>query len=72
MEMAQSMFKAKNLPNKYWEVVVKYVIYILNRCPMKSLENIVPEEAWTGRKPYVSHIRIFGYFAYAHVLDKLR
>jgi len=51
---------------------VKYAIHILNRCPIKSLENIVPEEAWTRRKPNVSHIRIFGYVAYAHVLDKLR
>jgi len=51
---------------------MKYVVYILNRCPTKSLKNSVPEEAWTGRKPDVSHIRIFGCVAYANVPNKLR
>jgi len=32
----------------------------------------VPEEAWTGIKLDVSHIRIFGYVAYAHIPNKLR
>jgi len=54
MEMARSMFKAKNLSNKYWGAIVKYAAYILNRSPMKSLDNIVPEEAWTRRKLDVS------------------
>jgi len=72
MEMAQSMFKAKNLPNKYWGATVKYVVYILNRCPTKSLENFVLEEAWTGRKLDVSHVSIFSCVAYAHVSGKLR
>jgi len=51
---------------------VKYAIYILNRSPMKSLENAMLEEAWTRRKPDVSHIRIFSYIAYAHIPNKLR
>jgi len=72
MEMAHSMFKEKNLPNKYWGATLKYAIYILNICPTKSLENSIPEEAWTGRKLDVSHIMIFGYVAYAHVPNKLR
>lgn len=72
MEMARSMFKAKNLPNEYWGAAVKYAVHILNRCPTKSVENMVPEEAWTGRKADVSHIRVFGCVAYAHVPDKLR
>lgn len=66
------MFKAKNLSNKYWGAIVKYVIHILNRCPMKSLDNIVPKEAWTGRKPDVSHMRLFGCVAYALIPEKLR
>jgi len=51
---------------------VKYAIHILNRCPTKTLDNIVLEEAWIERKLDISHIRIFGYIAYAHVPDKLR
>jgi hypothetical protein len=50
-------------------------VYVLNRCPTKSLNNITPFEAWHGRKPNVSHLRTFG--CVAHVkkigprLDKL-
>jgi len=34
--------------------------------------NKVPEEAWTGRKQGVTHIKVFGCVAYAHILDQLR
>jgi len=44
----------------------------LNRCPTKSIHNIVPEEAWSGRKQSVTHMRDFGCVAHAHVLDDLR
>ena len=44
----------------------------MNRCPTKSVMNMVPEEAWTGRKHSVTHMRVFGCVAYAHVPDELR
>ena len=47
-------------------------IYIMNRCPTKSLKNKVPQEAWIGMNPSVSHLKIFGCVAYAHVPDELR
>ena len=34
--------------------------------------NKVPEEAWSGRKQGVNHMRVFGCVAYAHIIDKLR
>lgn len=47
MEMACSMLAAKHLPNKYWVEAVATVVYILNRCPTKSVKKKVPQEAWT-------------------------
>jgi hypothetical protein len=38
-----------------------------NRCPTVSLENIP-----FGVKPTVSHFKVFGSFAYAHIPDKKR
>jgi hypothetical protein len=32
---------------------------------------MTPEEKFTGKKPNVSHLRVFGYIAYVHVLDKI-
>eukprot|EP00253_Pinus_taeda_P025312 PITA_25312 len=42
------------------------------RCPTKAVMNKVPEEAWSGRKQGVTHIRVFGCMAYAHIPDQLR
>ena len=33
---------------------------------------MVPEKVWSGIKHSVTHMRIFGCVAYAHVLDELR
>ncbi|KAH6785263.1 hypothetical protein C2S51_037718 [Perilla frutescens var. frutescens] len=41
--------------------------YILNLVPSKSV-HATPTELWTGRKPSLNHIRIWG--SPAHVLDK--
>eukprot|EP00253_Pinus_taeda_P032482 PITA_32482 len=34
--------------------------------------NKVPEEAWSGRKQGVTHMKVFGCVAYAHIPDQLR
>eukprot|EP00253_Pinus_taeda_P020884 PITA_20884 len=72
MDMARSMLKAKHLPNEYWAKAVNCVAYILNRCPTKAMMNKVPEEAWSGRKQGVTHMRVFGCVGYAHIPDQLR
>eukprot|EP00253_Pinus_taeda_P008999 PITA_08999 len=70
--MARSMLKAKHLPNDYWAEAVNCAAYILNRCPIKAVMNKVPEEAWSGRKQGVTHMKVFGFVAYAHIPDQLR
>eukprot|EP00253_Pinus_taeda_P008164 PITA_08164 len=70
--MARSMLKAKHLPNDYWAEAVNCAAYILNRCPTKAVMNRVPEEAWSGRKQGVTHMKVFGCVAYAHIPDQLR
>ena len=41
-----------------------------NRLPTTALkERETPYERWYGRKPDVSHFRVFGCMAYAHVPD---
>ncbi|KAJ0080658.1 hypothetical protein Patl1_12136 [Pistacia atlantica] len=65
VEMARSMLKAKNLPNNFWEEAVATAVYILNISPTKAVLNQTPYEAWKGRKPRVSHLKVFGCIAYA-------
>ena len=69
MDMVRSMLKEKHFPIEYWEEVFNFETYILNRCPTKVVMNRVPEEAWSGTKQVVTHMRVFGCVAYAHVPD---
>ena len=46
-------------------------VYILNHSPTKVLDGRMPYEAWHGRKPAVSHLRVFGCLAFAKELDHI-
>jgi hypothetical protein len=45
LDMARSLLKAKKLPKQYWAEVVLCAVYLLNRCPTRSLEAFTLEEA---------------------------
>ena len=62
--MVQSMLKEKNLPRVFWGESVNTSVYLLNKSPTKSLEGKTPYEAWTGIKPNVDHLRVFGCLAH--------
>ena len=67
MSMVRAMLKAKDLPRELWGEAVSTAVYILNRSLTKSLKGQTPHEKWTGRRPSVGHMRIFG--CVAHVKD---
>jgi hypothetical protein len=60
IELANAMLISKGLPKRLWAEAVSHAAYIRNRCPTKALEGKTPLEAWSGRKPDVSHLREFG------------
>nr|GEW75748.1 retrovirus-related Pol polyprotein from transposon TNT 1-94 [Tanacetum cinerariifolium] len=70
--MVRSMLKTKKMPKEFWAEAVDCVVYLLNRCPSKSLDNKTSQEAWNGLKPTVSHLRVFGSIAYVHVPSQRR
>ena len=72
MNMAQSMMKEKHLSNEYWREVATCSVYILNRSPMKSMKDQVPQQAWSGKCSSISHLRIFGCVAYVQVPKEMR
>lgn len=72
MDMVRWMLAEKHLPKEFWAEAVSTAVYIFNRCSTRSNQGKTPYEVWTGRKPNVSHLRIFGCLAYAHVPDVLR
>ncbi|GAU26641.1 hypothetical protein TSUD_102510 [Trifolium subterraneum] len=58
--------------NEFDALFVSTATYILNRCPTKKLEGITQEECWSGIKPSLSHLRVFGSITHRHVSDQLR
>ena len=68
--MANCMIQSKGLSLQYWDDTINYANYIVNRTPTKVLQGITPEEEWSKIKPDVSHFRVFGYEAWAHILDE--
>ena len=66
MSLVRSMLKGANLPQEYWGEAASTSVYLLNRAPTRSLVNSTPYEMWTGRKPNVSHFKVFG--CLAHIL----
>ncbi|GAU48263.1 hypothetical protein TSUD_405090 [Trifolium subterraneum] len=72
MDMARCMVKHKNLPKSFWGEAVATAVYVLNRCPTKKLKDKVPEEVWSGKKPSVSHFKVFGALCHKHVPEAKR
>lgn len=67
IEMAGSFLKEMKMPNSFWGEAVRHSIYILNRLPTRAVSGVTPYEAWSGEKPHVGHIRVFGCVAYMKV-----
>jgi hypothetical protein len=41
--------------------------YLVNRSPSSALDDKTPQEVWTGKKPSLTHLKVFGCDAYVHV-----
>ena len=63
--MVRSLLARGKIPKSVWPEAVNWSIHVLNRCPTFFVQNMTPEEAWSGRKLAVDHFKIFGCIAYA-------
>ena len=66
VEAVRAMLADAGLPKRFWAEALSTAVYLRNRSPTVAVE-VTPFEAWTGKKPQVEHLRIFGCIAYAHV-----
>ena len=66
------MLHEKGLPYSLWGEAVVTSVYLLNRCPIKALENVTPFEKFSGRKPGIKHLRVFGSLGYSLIPGNLR
>ena len=67
VESVRSMLAGASLPHEFWAEALSTAVYLRNRSPMKPVDGMTPFEAWTKKKPSVSHLRVFACAAYAHI-----
>lgn len=67
VENTRSMLSNANLPHSFWAEALSTATYLRNRSPTKTVSGMTPYEAWTGEKPQMQGLRIFGCQAFAHI-----
>ena len=71
MGLVRSMLNEKHLPLELWGEAVSTCVYVLNRSSTKGVKGQTPYEKWNGRKPNVSHLKIFGLVVYVKTTRRL-
>ena len=69
---AQAMLHDQGLPIHLWVEACNTAFYVQNRCPHRILGMSTLEEAFSGKRPDISHLRIFGSPVYIHVMKDAR
>lgn len=67
------MITGARLPKVLWGEAAHCANYLNNRTPrVYGTRLSTPEEMWTGKKPDLTHLRVFGCVAYAHLAKEQR
>ncbi|KAL4291812.1 hypothetical protein GQ457_14G013700 [Hibiscus cannabinus] len=63
LDMVRSMMSHTDLPTSFWGYALETTVFTLNRVPSKSVQK-TPHEIWTGKRPNMSLMKVWGYKAY--------
>ena len=66
------MLYDQDMPKFLWAEPCNTAVYVQNKVPHRALGKVTPESVFTGNKPKVSHIIIFGSMVYCHIPDGKR
>jgi hypothetical protein len=72
MEAVKTMIHDHDLPMWLWEEATMTAVYVQNRLSHSALGFKTPEEMFTGKKPEVSHLKIFGCPVFIHIPKEKR
>jgi transposase InsO family protein len=67
MEKARCMLSGVGLGKELWAKEVGIACYLVNISPSSTLDEKNLQEVWTGKKPSLTHLKVFGYEAYVHL-----
>lgn len=60
LERAKCMLSDADLPKPFWAEATATAAYVINRSPTAAINRKTPYELWTGNRPDLSNLRIFG------------
>jgi hypothetical protein len=72
MEAMKTMIHDQDLPMCLWAKAVMVAVFVQNRLSHSALGLKTPEEMFTGKKPKVSHLKIFGCPVFIHIPKEKR
>jgi hypothetical protein len=72
MEAVKTMIHDQDLPMCLWAEATMTTVYVQNRLSHSALGLKTPEEMFTGKKPEVSHLKIFGFPVFIHISKEKR
>jgi hypothetical protein len=72
MEAVKTMIQDQDLPMHLWVEVTRTTVYVHKRLSHSALGFKIPEEMFTGKKPEVNHLKIFGCLVFVHILKEKR
>ena len=61
------MLSDAHLPHSFWAEALSTVVYVQNRSYSSAASTTTPYQAWSGNKPSVGNLMIFGCTAYSHI-----
>ena len=66
------MMHEKHVSDLYWAEAASTTIYLMNRCTTNGVHELTPYEIFVGRKPILSHLKVFGRIANVRIPNKDR
>jgi hypothetical protein len=72
MEVVKTMIHDQDLPMCLWTEAAMAAVYVQNRLSHSTLGLNTPEEMYIGKKPEVSHLKIFGCPVFIHIPKEKR
>eukprot|EP00253_Pinus_taeda_P026647 PITA_26647 len=69
---AKAMLHDQGLPLFLWEEACNTAVYLQNRKSASCLGHMTPEEAFSGKKPDIGHLHIFGCITYSYIPKEKR
>ena len=67
VESVRSMLADAQLPQKFWAEALSTAVFLRNLSFTSTVPGMTPLQVWSGKKPSVNNLKVFGCAAYSHI-----